>query len=56
MRSLNDSKDDLPCSLLLVDKNDDGTVKVIGHSKLSKVHGRLQSVLIENGKPLYKGL
>lgn len=50
LHSLKDSRDDLPCSLLLVHKHDDGKLDVIGNSKVSKVHGNQKSVFIENGK------
>ncbi|KAK3751472.1 hypothetical protein QZH41_009181 [Actinostola sp. cb2023] len=52
MHSLTDSRDDLPCCLLLVAKDDHGGLVnskcVIGHSKLTRVHGKPKSVFLEN--------
>ncbi|XP_031560452.1 uncharacterized protein LOC116296527 [Actinia tenebrosa] len=48
IHSLKDSGDDLPCSLLLVHKYDNKNLAVIGHNKISKVHGNIKSVFIEN--------
>ncbi|KXJ08163.1 uncharacterized protein LOC110249134 isoform X1 [Exaiptasia diaphana] len=48
LHSLSDSRDDFPCCLLLIAKDNQQKSVVIGHSKLARVHGKSKSLFIEN--------
>ncbi|XP_070576605.1 N-alpha-acetyltransferase 80-like [Ptychodera flava] len=48
LHSLDKSSDDLPYSLVMVEKDSDGEEHVLGHSRLCRVIGESKAVLIES--------
>ena len=50
LQYLAEGTDDLPCSLILLQKDDQGHARVIGHSRLNQVLGKPKAVFLTCGE------
>lgn len=50
LQYLAEGQDDLPCSLVLLQKEDQGQTRVIGHSRLNQVLGKPKAAFVSCGE------